>query len=104
MNYEIISRKDQDMGRGIALIAASAVMVLLKLVLPAVAPLSLAAYGIYRVFMKDYIESAVSLGLAVLFWFLMIPLGWLLWLIGAAMAGFRLFFLIRGIRGQHLPE
>lgn len=101
MDYNIITKKDQDLGKGTALLAAGAVMVLLKWVLPMVAPLALAAYGIYRLFMKDYIESGIALAAAIVLWLLQTPVGWILWLMGAAMAGFGLFFLIRGIRGEH---
>lgn len=104
MEFKLIDRRDRDFGRGAALLTVGAVMVLLKWVVPAVAPLALAAYGIYRLFNKDFGESAVALGLAIVFWYLAAPLGGLLWLIGAGMAGLGLFFLIRGIRGQNLIE
>ncbi len=104
MEYEIIGQKEHDLGRGVALLAAGAVMMLLKLVLPAVAPVALAAYGIYRLFMKNFVESGVALLLAVVFWLLMDVLGGLLWLLGAAMAGFGLFFLIRSVRGKYKIE
>lgn len=96
--FEIISQKTQDVGRGVALLTAGAVMVLLKWVVPAVAPLALGAYGLYRLFNRDYTESAVALGIAIVLWYLQAPLGGFLWLVGAAMAGVGLFFLIRGFR------
>ena len=104
MDYEIISRKDQDLGRGIALLVASAVMVLLMWVVPAVAPVALAGYGIYMLFLRRFREMAVTLVVAVGLWFLAGLLGGLLWLFGVAMAGFGLFFLIRGFRGRYLTE
>jgi hypothetical protein len=104
MEFEIISRKDQDLGRGVALMVAGAVMVLLKWVLPAVAPLALAAYAVYRLFMKSYAEAAISFGVAVLLWFLQGLVGWLLLAFGAGMAGFGVFFLVRGMRGKYLIE
>ncbi len=104
MNFEIINRKDQDLGRGVALLVAGAIMALLQLVLPAVAPLALAAYGIYRLMVKNYSEFLVALLLAVLLWFLRDAFEWLLWIFGAGMAGFGLFYLIRGLRGQYSIE
>ena len=104
MDFEITSRKDQDLGRGIALLVASAVMVLLTWVVPAVAPLALAGYGIYLLFMRRFREMTVTLVVAVGLWFLAGLLGGLLWLFGVAMAGFGLFFLIRGFRGRYLTE
>ena len=104
MDYEITSRKNQDLGRGIALLVASAVMVLLTWVVPAVAPLALAGYGIYLLFMRSFRAMAVTLVVAVGLWFLSGLLGGLLWLFGVAMAGFGLFFLIRGFRGRYLTE
>ena len=104
MDYEIIRRKDQDVGRGIALLVAAAGMVLLTWVVPAVAPVALAGYGIYLMFMRRFREMAVALLVAVGLWFLAGLLGGLLWWFGAAMAGFGLFFLIRGFRGRYLVE
>ena len=104
MEFEIISRRDQDLGRGVALLVAGAVMSLLKFILPAVAPLALAAYGIYRLFSKDYLECAVIVGAAVLLWFLKDIVAGLLLICGVGMAGIGLFFLIRGIRGRYLIE
>ena len=104
MDYDIISRKDQDVGRGIALLVAAAVLVLLTGVVPAVAPVALAGYGIYLLFMRRFRETAVTLLVAVGLWFLAGALGWLLWWVGVAMAGFGLFFLIRGFRGRYLVE
>ncbi|MCH7479112.1 MAG: hypothetical protein IIA14_13560 [SAR324 cluster bacterium] len=104
MDYEIISRKDQDLGRGFGLLGAAAVMMLLTWVVPAVAPVALAGYGIYLLFMRSFRAMAVALLGAVGLWFLAGLLGGLLWWFGAAMAGFGLFFLIRGFRGRYLTE
>ncbi len=104
MNLEIDNRKDQDLGRGVALTAAGAAMVLLKFVIPWVAPLAIAAYGIYQLFRKNYWECAIMLGAAVLLFFLQGLVEWILLLCGAGMAGFGLFFLVRGIRGQYLID
>lgn len=104
MDFEIVSRKEQDLGRGIALMVAGAVMVLLKWVLPTVAPLALAAYAIYRLFMKSYKEAAITFGIALVLWFLQGFLGWALMLFGAGMAGVGFFFLVRGMRGKYLIE
>ncbi len=100
----MISRKDQDLGRGVALMVAGAVMVLLEWVVPTVAPLALAAYAIYRLFMRNFPEGGVALLIAVGLWFLSPVIGWMLWLFGLGMAGCGLFFLIRGIRGQYMIE
>lgn len=98
MEFDLIVRRDQDLGRGTALIVSGAVMVLLKWVLPPVAPLAIAAYGIYRLYRKDISEGLLALAIAVLAWFLRPFVGWLLWVVGAAMVAFGLFYLIRGLR------
>ena len=41
MEFKIISQKDQDLGRGVALLGAGAMMMLLKFVLPIMAPIAL---------------------------------------------------------------
>jgi len=97
MNSESHPNRDQDLGRGTALLVTGAVMVLLKWVLPPVAPIAVAAYGLYRLYRKDIGEGLLALAIAVLVWVLRHPLGWLLWLTGAAMVGFGVFFLIRGL-------
>jgi len=97
MDLELSARREQDLGRGTALLVSGAVMVLLKWILPPVAPVAIAAYGIYRLYYKDFAEGLLALALAVLAWFLRYPLGWMLWLGGAAMVGFGLFFVIRGL-------
>ena len=45
-----------------------------------------------------------ELGAAVVLFFLQGLVGWILLLCGAGMAGFGLFFLVRGIRGQYLID
>jgi hypothetical protein len=99
-----IARRERDLGRGSALVIFGAVMVLLKWVLPVVAPLAIAAYGFYRLYHKEIGEGLVALSLAVLFYFLRQPLGWLIWLVGALMVGFGLFYLIRGVRAASIAE
>ncbi len=79
-------------------------MVLLKWVLPTVAPLALGAYAIYRLFMKSYREAAIALGIAVVLWFVQGLISWLLFAFGFGMAGFGLFFLVRGMRGKYMIE
>jgi len=101
MDYEIISRGDQDKSRGVALLLASAVLVLLTWVLPAVAPLAIAAYGIYQIVVKNYAEGLVALGLAVVFWLLRPLVGGLIWIFALGASGVGLFFLIRGLRGSY---
>lgn len=101
MEFELIpTRRDQDLGRGTALLVSGAVMVLLKWVLPVVAPLAVAAYGLYRLYHKDLSEGLLALGIAVVAWLLRPFVGWLLWLIGAAMVAIGLFYLIRGMRSD----
>ena len=104
MDFDIINKRDQDMGRGVVLILGSALMVLLQFIIPAVAPLVMVAYGVYRLFTKNYGESAIAILLAILFWFLRAPISWIFWMFGAGMAGVGLFFIIRGIRGQYITE
>lgn len=103
MQIELNPRRDQDVGRGTALVVTGAVMVLLKWVLPPVAPIAIAAYAVYRLYYRDLAEGLLALALAVLAWVLRIPVGWLLWLAGAAMVAFGLFYLIRGLRESRLP-
>jgi len=97
MNFEIYTGREQDLGRGVALLVTGAVMVLLTFVLPAVAPIAVAAYGFYRLFHKELGEGLLALAIAVVVWLLRHPLGWLLWLMGAVMVGFGVFFIIRGL-------
>ncbi len=104
MQFELMTQREHDLGRGTALMIFGAVMVLLKWVLPPVAPLAIAAYGLYRLYHKEIGEGLLGLALAVLLWVLRVPFGWLLWLLGAAMVAFGLFFLIRGLRGPSLQE
>jgi hypothetical protein len=103
MEIELNARRDQDLGRGTALLVSGAVMVLLKWVLPPVAPVAIAAYAIYRLYYKDVAEGLLALALAVLAWVLRYPLGWVLWLGGAAMVGIGLFYVIRGLREAAPP-
>lgn len=104
MSFNMISNKDQDIGRGTALLASGAVMVLLKWVLPVIAPLAVAAYGIYRFTRKDIGEGLVALACAVLFYYLQGAVAWLLWTAGGLMVGFGLFFLIRALRAPTLLD
>lgn len=103
MQIELNPRRDQDLGRGTALLVTGAVMVLLKWVLPPVAPIAIAAYAVYRLYYRDLAEGLLALALAVVFWVLRAPLGWVLWLAGAAMVAFGLFFVIRGLRDTRSP-
>lgn len=104
MDYEVVSRKGLDRDRGVALLVAGAVMVLLKWVLPAVAPLAVLAYAIYRLTGKRYKEGLIFIAVAFVLWMLRMPLGWLLWLAGFLMVGFGIFFILRSIRGQTLLD
>lgn len=104
MNFDLISRKDQDIGRGTALLVSGAVFVLLKWILPDIAWLAIAAYGVYRLFRKEVGEGVVALALAVLFFLIRGFLGWLLWIAGALIVGFGIFFLLRAFRTNTLLE
>ena len=104
MEFKIISQKDQDLGRGVALMGAGAMMMLLKFVLPIMAPIALAGYAFYRLFAKNYLESAVTLAVALALWYLQGLVGWVLLMISSAMVGFGVFFLIRGMREKNRIE
>ena len=88
----------QDTSRGLAMLIAGAVMVLLKWVLPPVAPLAVAVYGAYQGLNRQYGEGLAAIGLAIVLWYARGLVGWLLWLIGAAFVLAGLFFLIRSLR------
>ena len=100
MNGFLITRNELDLGRGTALLVSGAVMVLLTYVLPAVAPIAIFGYGLYRLFKRQVREALISMALGVVLYFLMGLLEWLLWLCGAGMVGLGLFFLIRGFRAS----
>ena len=100
MIFQIMTRREQDLGRGLTLIAGSAVVMLLTLVLPPVVPLAVGAYGIYRAISKQYPEAAVAVGIGVGLWFLRGAVSWMLWGTGALMAGVGIFFIIRGLRDR----
>lgn len=104
MQFDIISQKDQDLGRGVALMAAGAMMMLLKFILPVMAPIVLAAYAFYRLFMRNYLESVVTMGVALVLWYLQGLFGWMMLMISGGMVGFGFFFLIRGMRAKNQIE
>lgn len=104
MEFKIISQKDQDLGRGVALMGAGAMMMLLKFVLPIMAPIALAGYALYRLFARNYLEAIVTIGIALVLWYLQGLLGWMLLMISSAMVGFGVFFLIRGMRDKNKIE
>ena len=91
------SLQEFDVQRGGALLISGALLVLLHFVLPIVAPFAVAAYDIYRFTLRQVQEGIVALAVAVLLWFAREPLGWLLWLVAALMAGLGFFYFIRGI-------
>ena len=98
MDRQWLERSETDAQRGTALLVSGTVMVVLKWLVPYVAPVAVAAYGLYALYHRHTVEGLVALGVAVLLWMLRAPLGALLWLVGAAMATCGLFFLIRGMR------
>ena len=104
MNYEIISQSGLDRDRGIALLVAGAVMVLLKWILPVAAPFAVLAFAIYQLANRRWQEGLIFMAVALVLWLLRLPVGWLLWLCGFVMVGFGLFYLIRSFRGQPLPQ
>ena len=100
MSYNLIPQREQDIGRGTALLVCGAVLVLLKFTIPWIAWLVIGAYGLYRLFLKDVGEGLVALALAVVFYFLSGLLAGVLWVLAALVAGAGLFFLIRALRGS----
>lgn len=98
MDTEPNLSREQDLGRGTALMILGAVLVLLRWVLPPVAPLAIAAYGLWRLYRKEVGEGLLALALAVLAWVLRGLVGGLLWILGAVIVVAGLFFLIRGFR------
>ena len=100
MDMEPIQSREQDTNRGIALLVTGAVMVLLRWVLPPVAPVAIAAYGVWRLFRKEVGEGLLALAIAVLAWVLRGFVGGVLWMIGAVVVAAGLFFLIRGLRSS----
>lgn len=100
MDYEIMPQTERDLGRGAALLVSGAVMVLLMLVVPYIAWIAVAAYGLYRLYLREIGEGLVALAIAVLVFFLSGVLAFLIWILGALMAGTGLFFLIRGLLGK----
>ena len=100
MENDQVVERDQDIGRGTALLITGAVLFILKWVLPVVTPLAIGGYAIYRFYRKELGEGLIFMALAVLAWFLRVPLGWLLWVIGAGFVAFGVFYLIKGMRGE----
>ena len=98
MNGFLMTRNELDLGRGTALLVSGAVMVLLTYVLPAVAPVAIFGYGVYRLIKKQVKEGLIAMAMGAVLWYLRAPLEWLLWWIGAGIVGLGLFFLIRGFR------
>jgi hypothetical protein len=98
MDRQWLERSESDAQRGTALLASGAALLVLKWLVPYVAPVAVAAYGLHALYRRHTVEGWVALGAAVLLWVLRAPLGGLLWLIGAALATCGLFFLIRGMR------
>jgi hypothetical protein len=87
-----------DAARGLALLAAGAAMVVLHWVVPPMAPLAVAAYGVYQLFKRRYGEAAVAILIAVALWYTRLLVGWLLWLVGAAFVVAAIFYLIQALR------
>jgi hypothetical protein len=87
-----------DAARGLAFLAAGAAMVLLHWVLPPMAPLAVAAYGVYQLFKQRFGEAAVAILIAVALWYTRLLVGWVLWLVGAAFVVAAVFYLIQGLR------
>ncbi len=97
----ILSESHQEnINRGIVLLISGGATVLLKWVLPAVAPLAVVAYGIYRLYTRNFREGGIAIMIALLLWLLRHQVGWLLWAVAALMTGLGLFLLIAGLRDQ----
>jgi hypothetical protein len=84
--------------RGLALLIAGAAMVLLRWMLPPLAPLAVAAYGVYQFFSRRLGEGLVAILVAVALWYLRGLVGGLLWLVGAAFVVVGMFYLIKSLR------
>lgn len=87
-----------ETSRGLAMLIAGAALVVLKWVLPAVAPLAVVAYGLYQATQRRYGEAFAALAVSVALWYGSVIVGVLLWLAGAAFAVAGLFLLIRSWR------
>lgn len=96
--------RDQDIGRGTALIVTGTVMVILKFVVPWVMPLAVGAYGVYRLYKKQLGEGLIFLALAVVAWYLGKLVEWSLVFIGALFVGFGLFYLLKGFRADAVND
>lgn len=97
MEYDLIPQKERDLGRGTALLVCGAVMVLLSGPLTWIAWLVVAAYGIYRLYLREMGEGLVALAAAGVVYLFSSWLGSMLWVLGALVAGAGLFFLIRAL-------
>jgi hypothetical protein len=84
--------------RGLALLIAGAAMVVLHWIVPPLAPLAVAAYGVYQLFRARFGEGAVALLICAGLWYTRPLVGWLLWLVGAAFVLAGLFYLIQSLR------
>ncbi len=104
MEFDLIPQKERDLGRGTALLVCGAVMVLLTWILPTIAFLAVAAYGVYRLYLKELGEGLVALAVAVVFYIFSSLLASLLWIVGALVAGAGLFFLIRALLEKSRAE
>lgn len=97
MEYDLIPQKERDFGRGAALLVCGAVMVVLTWILPSIAFVVVAVYGVYRLYRKEISEGLVALAVAVGFYIFSGLLAGLLWVVGALAAGAGFFFLIRAL-------
>lgn len=90
-----------SVGHGVVMIATGAGIVLLRWVLPAVAPVAIAVYGVYLIGKHKFMEGFATIGGALLLWIFRGVLGGLLWWVGALMLGGGIFLLLRGLRGAN---
>ncbi len=102
--------KDQIIVRGFILLIFGAIIALLQSVLPAAAPIAVALYGCVQGLNKRLgarlrlFEWLASLVLAVLLWLVREPFAWILWGLGATMAGAGIYCLMLGwFASQHKP-
>ncbi len=95
--------QDENIIRGILLLGFGAIISLLQLVLPAAAPIALGVYGAVQglnrrlPLQRRLIEALVAIAIAVVLWLIREPLGWLLWGLGATMAGAGLYCFLNGL-------
>jgi len=85
--------------KGAALLGAGAGTLILHWIVPPLAPVAVAAYGVFQAFKGRLGEAALAVLIAVALWYLRPLVGWLLWMVGAGFMLGGLFYLIQS-RGE----